>query len=280
MIMKKHIKLLVLVVAAVVIAACNPTPSITLSTSSIDAPVGGDSYEVTITSNYDWTATPADSWVKVSQGAGPKGTVTVKVTVNSNTSPDARSTKVTFACEGLSQDITVTQGQKDILQLADNAATTVSWEAQTVEIMLSSNVDYQLTIDPPVDWVSIVATKGLVSSKLTVTVEENDSFTARDALVYFSGGADLPGFTLTQEGRPQELKIWHNQMNFKAPVIFGFNMSGMIDWGDGSVTRYASGTSHTYAREGEYVIVIDATQATTASISDFVGVTKVDLTHF
>ena len=57
-------------------------------------------------------------------------------------------------------------------------------------------------------------------------------------------------------------------------------MSGTIAWGDGSIEKYSSTGSHTYKSEGPFEVRIEATQATTSSMNDFVGLEKVDISAF
>lgn len=272
---------MIIIAVAALAAACNPAPSITINPSSIDAPSSGGSYEVTVTSNYDWTATPAEKWIKVSPSSGAKGTATIKVTVSSNSQPDGRTSTIAVACEGLSQEITVTQGQKDMLQMSASSSTTVSWLEQTVEFQLSANIDYEASVDPSADWLRIVSSKAMTDHSLVISVTKNDSTTPRETFISFtSNGTQISGFTFTQEGRPQIIKIVHNNMVFNAPTIFGFGASGTIQWGDGASGIYKSTETHTYETEGEHEITIEAINAATASLPDFVGLLKIDLTDF
>ena len=63
------------------------------------------------TSNYDWTITPKDSWVKVSPGSGKASESPITVTFTCDPNPDVtnRTTTVTISAEGVTKTVTITQ---------------------------------------------------------------------------------------------------------------------------------------------------------------------------
>ena len=64
------------------------------------------------TSNYDWTITPKDSWVKVSPGSGKASESPITVTFTCDPNPDVtnRTTTVTISAGGITKTVTITQG--------------------------------------------------------------------------------------------------------------------------------------------------------------------------
>lgn len=282
MIMKRFLKYCLLIAAVALVASCRPAPSISVNPSSIDVPSAGGSFDVTVTSNCDWTAAGAESWIKVSQTAGAKGTTTLTVKVSNNNLPDNRTGSVVISSNGEPvATLAVNQSQKDMLVIVDESAATISAEAQTVEIQISTNVDYTATVNPPVDWLKIISTKGLNVGRMTISVEANDSFAAREAIIEFGGGVgELMPLLITQEGHPQVFRVVHTLDTYKAPVVFGFGANGTINWGDGETGTYSSNLVHTYTKPGQHEVVIEIRQASTASVSDFIGLEKVDLSEF
>jgi len=71
----------------------------------------GGSFSVSLTSNYDWTATAIESWITVTPTSGKKGMATVSVTVAANTGTSSRRGSVSFACEGLTRSVNISQAQ-------------------------------------------------------------------------------------------------------------------------------------------------------------------------
>ena len=65
---------------------------------------------VTFKSNYDWSVTTTESWIKVSPESGEAGEeCQISVSLDRNDSGETRSGKVTISIEGLSLDLTITQ---------------------------------------------------------------------------------------------------------------------------------------------------------------------------
>ena len=73
------------------------------------------------TSNYDWTITPKDSWVKVSPGSGKASESPITVTFTCDPNPDVtnRTTTVTISAEGVTKTIKITQPAKESIPVAD-----------------------------------------------------------------------------------------------------------------------------------------------------------------
>lgn len=81
--------------------------------------------QVTITSNYEWSATSSDSWIKVSPATGLSGTNQLNITLDPQTS-DTRSGSIIIKCREASATITITQVAK--------AASALSFTCQTKSV--------------------------------------------------------------------------------------------------------------------------------------------------
>ena len=273
--------LILCIVAVFALAACHPKPELSVSQSNIEVPTDGSTVSLTVSANYGWTATTGGaSWISMSQSGTDKGgetTVTLKISANSTA--DDRTADITFSCEDEMKTVHVHQAQKDMVVLKDGDNPSVSWEEQQFEMKLSTNVDYTVISDA--EWLKVLGTKALVPGTVTFYAEENDSFDPREAHLRFEKqGVLVKEIVLTQNGRPQVITVVHTNSVMKAPVVFGFGMTATIDWGDGQKGAYNSSVSHSYVKAGTYEIRIEANQASTASISDLVGVEKVDLSEF
>lgn len=279
--MKKILCFFALCAAMLTGVSCKPAPSLTVSPSSCEFNSNGGQQEINVTANYTWTATSSANWVKVETPIGTKDDIILRFSVANNNQPDSREAVITVTCEDVVQTIKVIQGQKNTVIPVTGDDLSFPWEAGTVTLEMSSNVDYVTGVNSSEEWIRVVSTKGLTASSVTLSLDENDSFTARNATITFSyEGEVLKQVYITQEGKPQTLVVVHNTKSFKAPVIFGFGMNGTIAWGDGSLGKYNSALTHSYVTNGPFEVRIEATQASTASLNDFVGVEKVDLSGF
>lgn len=117
--------ILLTLAAAVVLASCKKepeTPKLNVDTLSLSFDVEGGAQTVGLACNKDWTATASESWITVpSSGSKSTMTTSVTITVARNTGEDRTGT-VTFAIEGRSATINISQ--KGIIpedQLPDNA---------------------------------------------------------------------------------------------------------------------------------------------------------------
>ena len=110
----------------VVVSQMGLNPSMGLSGSKIEAPVEGGTFEVTVTTNTEWTvATPSVDWVSVSPASG-KGDGKIVVTVQPTNLYETRATEIAveskqlplpFAISVKQDALAYTAHQKDSLAL-------------------------------------------------------------------------------------------------------------------------------------------------------------------
>ena len=169
--------------AAILFAACQKEPSLTLSGStSLEMNADGSSATVSFTVNRDWTASASESWVTVSpsSGSASDGPVTVTVKASPNTTYEDRSATVTIKAEGLTQTVTVRQ-PANLGVVLPTKSYEIASDARTIEVEVQSNVAYTVTVSDT--WITQTGTKGLKSEKLTFSVSANDSYDARNATI-------------------------------------------------------------------------------------------------
>lgn len=215
--------------------------------------------EVAFHSNVDWTlqlvaaSGESTSWCSVDQSSGKIGLQKVKVRVTDNDTYAHRSLILRLMCD------TITMGEILVLQERENAILlgrkdyTVSYEATTIDVSLSTNVDFEYKI-LDADWVreQQSATRSLTTHNFTFEVDENDSRKEREAhiLFYNSEYAVADTLTLVQEGDPYEavdlgLSVkWANcNVGAKSPEEYG----DYFAWGETTTkSDYSSSTSVTY----------------------------------
>ena len=170
-------QLFVLVSLVFVVASCQKAPFLTLNTPrSFTFTRDGGSQSITFTCNRDWSVSSSESWIQVSPSSGTAsdGEVTVKITCAENTTYDARTATVTVKVEELTETISISQdtGLGLIVSPSSFDLTNV---AQTIEIEVQKNVEYNISIDPAArEWITHTGTKGLTSEKLAFSIAANE----------------------------------------------------------------------------------------------------------
>ena len=279
--MKKIIGIVILCAAAIMAVSCKPAPSLTVSESSCDFPSDGGTKELTVNANYAWTAEAGESWISIETKSGTPEETSLRFKVSKNIQPDSREAIITVTCQDVTQTVKVVQAQQDMVVSVDGDEVSFPFDAQVVTLDISANVDYVTEVESSEPWISLVGSKALSSSTVSLSLEENETFASRTATLTFSAnGVALKQISVVQEGHPQNLIVIHSNKSFMAPVVFGFGMKATIYWGDGGSDKYNSTLKHNYVGSGPFVVRVEATQATTASLSDLIGVEKVDLSGF
>lgn len=178
----------ILLIASVLVAACAVSctketkveDAVTIKSDDATVPVEGGVVSIAINSTVAWTAKASESWVTISPSSGEAGDATVKASVLKNDTNDSRTATVTFTAGTKSATYTITQSQLDAMNIATTEYT-VEAEGGTVEIPVSANVDYSVIIPDAVDWIHVVSTKGMVDSKITLTVDPTQLYDKDEA---------------------------------------------------------------------------------------------------
>ena len=172
--MKRILVLTTIVLAALAASCTKPKvdPAVTLSSAATaSVPTEGDVVSITFSSNVPWTAKSSESWLTVSPASGEAGDkITIKASALKNDTNDPREAKVTITAETATATVTVTQSQLDAMNIATTEYV-VEAEGGTVEIPVSANVDYSVIVPDAVDWIHVVSTKGMVDTKITLSVD-------------------------------------------------------------------------------------------------------------
>ena len=185
----------------IVIASCQKAPELTLSgLTTLEVSADGGSGTISFTTNRDWSASWSASWLSVSPSSGScsGGPVTVNVRCEPNTTYEPRTATVTITAEGLSQTVTVSQPANEGIIVKGNQSYTLSSAAQTFEVEVQSNIQYEVSTDA--DWISHAGTKGLRTNRLTFSVKENATYDDRSATVTIrqQGGSVTQTITVRQ----------------------------------------------------------------------------------
>ncbi len=178
----------ILLIVSVLVAACAVScqketkveDAVTVKTDEQVVPVEGGVLSIAINSTVAWTAKASESWVTLSPTSGEAGDATVKASVLKNDTYDSRTATVTFTAGTKTATYTILQSQLDALNIATTEFT-VAAEGGTVEIPVSANVEYSVIVPEAVDWVHVTSTRGMVDTKITLTVDGTHEYVQDEA---------------------------------------------------------------------------------------------------
>jgi hypothetical protein len=144
----------------------NPAEDLlSVSPSTISATVAAGAYEITVTSNVEWTVASSESWATVSVAAGSNnGKITVNVAANEG---DARTATITITAGTLEQKVKVSQAALPVPPFFTKAGNYVADAVPNLPGEISQYADF-----------GVLAYKITVESagKLTVTDKESPEY--------------------------------------------------------------------------------------------------------
>lgn len=168
-------------------------PGVTISTSSQTLSSDGGTATIAFTATGSWTATSNVDWVVINQTQGNSGSITLTITVKANEEYDQRDGLVVISCGNVSKSVSVTQKQKDALLVTSNSII-LDGEGGTPTIEVKANVDYSCKVDDGAkSWISVVSTRALTTSNITLSISEN------------TGSSDRQGNVVVYSGDKQEV---------------------------------------------------------------------------
>ena len=175
-----------------------PTPKpetnkIEISTSAPVVEQKGGTATISFTTNAAWTANvgTSTSWLKVSPTSGVAGSHTLTITTEENNTYDERNATLTIKAGNASQNITVTQKQKDGLIVTSNKVE-VGAEGGDFSIETKANVNVTYEIEEAAkDWISASESRGLTAKNLKFNAKANDKTERRQGNIILKGGDGL-----------------------------------------------------------------------------------------
>jgi PKD repeat protein len=156
-------------------------------------------FDVTVGSNTSWSVAESCEWLNVSPESG-EGNATLTIGYDENVELESRECIIVVSSDNLSVDFTLTQTGYPALITTDILTETVSSEASTVEVEVTSNVEW--TASEQCDWYSVSPSSGNGVTMVTITYDENTSFEeSRSCIVNFTGSGAGAGFELIQQSK-------------------------------------------------------------------------------
>ena len=214
----------------------------------------GETISVDIKSNIEYgVQMPNVDWITDAPASRAASSHTLKYVVLPNETPDARSAEIIFYDKNssLKDTLKVVQAQKDAIIISKKEYE-VKAEGETLEVKLSANVDFEVTM-PEVDWVSQVTARALTEHSLYFKVSENKNNDGRNAeivitnkdsqlsekITIFQQGATLlkltqDEYTISDAGETISVEL-------KSNVEYGIQMPE-VDWITSDVTARSVST--------------------------------------
>ena len=182
------------------------TPQLAVSTSSLNFEEEAESKELSVICNTEWTCSVQEGsdWCRIEQQEDR-----VTVSVDENEDKNVRRAMLCFAAASLTDTVQVAQlgWGKAILLSSENVS--VQATGETVEVEVTTNVEFTCEIDEDCGWVSIPSTKSsdhpVTTTTFHLSVAPNTEDADRQATVQFKDQdeqSELEAATLviTQQG--------------------------------------------------------------------------------
>lgn len=204
----------------------------------------GGSEQFTISSNRDWSISATESWCKVSPSSGKSSSeqIPINVTCEANTTDQSRSCIIYINAAGLNGNVTIEQGAKLELSVSENSFS-LSNDAQTIEVEISTNVAYSASIDSAAkDWISLPSSNPSSASKLTFDISANEGYESREGKIYISSNNQALSKTETiivKQGQTDailistpdyELSNESHELNIEVKANVEFEVIPKADW--------------------------------------------------
>ena len=208
----KRIALFFAIVAAAVSCVQEEviTPEINVVTAGeelVHSPKEG-AIPIAFSVNTEWKATvkeaDAKEWCAVSPAKGKAGDQVMNVLCIENKTTENRTATIVISAMDITQEVVITQLQKDVLVLTAEKEYTVPYQGKELTFKVAHNNELKAVSD--VDWITAVQTKAMVDSELAFVVAPNASET-RTGTITFSAGPIEEVITVNQEAWVLEFAV-------------------------------------------------------------------------
>lgn len=151
----------------------------------------------------------------------------------------------------------------------------LSYREQKVEIAVESSEE--IDIAEQVLWINI---NGVDKGKVKLSILKNDTEKAREADVIITAGELSHTVHIIQlaKGEVFSLVLGHSSEILDSPKWGGDNVSGRVDWGDGTSEEYVEGVSHEYTADDKHTATFDMEGATSFEIERVGEIESVEIT--
>jgi hypothetical protein len=249
-----------------------------VSQSEFSIVPGGETIQVTVSTNLDYEVSISDDWVKEVTTRGLSDYTHV-FEVAANTTYDSRKATITFTSKtnNITKTVTLTQAQLDAIVVAE---TEYSYDAAggALDLKVQANVDYEVSVSD--DWIEQVASRGLTEKTLNFNVKENTTNDSRKGVITVKSESVVQEITVTQAGKndllvsQSEFSIVPGGETIQVTVStnLDYEVSISDDWVKEVTTRGLS--DYTHAFEVAANTTYDSRKATITFTSKTNNITK------
>ena len=204
--------------------------------SALDALSLGESFELTVDSNAEWSVSSSQFWAKASVEGGEFGQTVLSVTVDPNESGSVRTANLTFTNNGATKTVKITQGN-EFISVSENAFT-IAKEGGNLSLKVSSNELWTAVCSE--EWLTVSPASGNGNADMTITVAAAPSDDVRAATI-----------TIRSDRLPDIFKVVNvtqsaTFIDLTIPVLFNssqqsWNMTYNPDYASSGATGAVSG---------------------------------------
>lgn len=177
------------------------TTEITIASPSHTLSSDGGNATISFTTNGSWTAVSNVDWIVLQQTSGDAGSISINIIVKENKDYDQRDGLVIISSSNVSKSVSVVQKQRDALLVTSNSII-LDEEGGTPSIEVKSNIDYSCKVDDSAkSWISVLSTRGLKTSNITLSISENTNSSDRQGNVIVYSGDKKEVVTIYQRAK-------------------------------------------------------------------------------
>ncbi len=185
--------------------------TLVLSDKEINIGAAGGNISLQVTANvYFDIIGPDAGWIEAVAGSTTESMVTHTYTykVAENLTGSDRTASITFKDteSELSETVVIKQAQNDVLS-GDKADYRVSFEGGTLEIPVSTNLNYTPSIEQEGNWLTIVKTKAVRTETLVLEAAKNESISPRTAVLKLVSEKQTLSFTIVQGANAEQVTV-------------------------------------------------------------------------
>ena len=207
-----------------------------------DSKAGTASIE--LKANMAWQAEFLNSratWCSLSAETGKRGTAKLTISVTENTTYEERSATIALNCKDAKVIILVIQKQNDAVLLSSSKIEAPA-SGGVFKIDVRHNIDYSLSLAEETEsWITIVGTKALTTSSVSLKVAANDEISKREGHIIMKSNLGEEIIRVYQDGAAPVLVLSQNSytlpddggvisVEVKSNVNYQYEIREGADW--------------------------------------------------
>lgn len=156
----------------------------------------GGTLNISIVSNYAWSASCDASWLSLSKTVG-NGNTSISVIAKPNPSTTQRSANIAITCEGATKIVSVIQ-ESQALAVSPSA---ITFDYFSGSQNISVATEGQWTANSSASWLTLSQSSGTGNASIGVNVSVNNAITERTAVLTITSGGVSKTISVTQQGK-------------------------------------------------------------------------------